>query len=142
MYDAETSDTSLAETSGTNLVEQSSTEFADSEAITLDQEVWLYIICSTKVLMKIKYMHVVLWTRTLFCFNQNKHMPLFPSLCQMQKPNYWNIVEGQFGEMLVGQDGDIMLEASTWKLIQKKLNGNKLVQQPHTGSVFVIIAIN
>ena len=28
-----------AETSGTNLVEQSSTEFADSEVITLDQEV-------------------------------------------------------------------------------------------------------
>ena len=47
------------ETSGTNLVEQSSTEFADSEATTLDQEVRLYIICSTKVLMKIKYMHVV-----------------------------------------------------------------------------------
>ena len=68
--------------------------------------------------------------------------PLFPFLCQMQKPDYWKIVEGQFGEMLVGQDGDIMLEASTWKFIQKKLNGNKLVQQPHTGSVFVIIAIN
>jgi len=30
----------------------------------------------------------------------------------MQNPdNYWKIVEGQFGEMLVGQDGDIMLEA-------------------------------
>ena len=69
-------------------------------------------------------------------------MPFFPSLCQMQKPDYWNIVEGQFGEMLVGQDGDIMLEASTWKVIQKKLNVNKLVQEPHTGSVFVIIAIN
>jgi len=42
----------------------------------------------------------------------------------MQNPDvYWKIVEGQFGEMLVGQDGDIMLEASTWKLIQKKLNG-------------------
>ena len=52
MYDAETSGTSLAETSGTdlaetsgtNLAETSSTEFADSEAITLDQEVWLYIM--------------------------------------------------------------------------------------------------
>jgi len=41
----------------------------------------------------------------------------------MQNPDvYWKIVEGQFGEMLVGQDGDIMLEASTWELIQK-LNG-------------------
>ena len=47
--------------------------------------------------------------------------PFFMS--QMQNPDYCKIVEGQFGEMLVGQDGDIMLEASTWKLIQKKLNG-------------------
>ena len=44
-------------------------------------------------------------------------------MSQMHNHDYWNIVEGQFGEMLVGQDGDIMLEASTWKLIQNKLNG-------------------
>ena len=53
-------------------------------------------------------------------------MPLFPSLCHRCRiliTGFRNIVEGQFGEMLVGQDGDIMLEASTWKLIQKKLNG-------------------
>ena len=44
-------------------------------------------------------------------------------MSQLQNPDYWKIVEGQFGEMLVGQDGDIMLEASTWKRIQEKLNG-------------------
>ena len=32
---------------------------------------------------------------------------------QLENPDHWKIVEGQFGEMLVGQDGDIMLEAST-----------------------------
>ncbi|XP_022801889.1 uncharacterized protein LOC111339482 isoform X2 [Stylophora pistillata] len=41
---------------------------------------------------------------------------------ELQNPDYWRIVEGQFGDMLVGQDGDIMLEASTWKCIQEKLN--------------------
>lgn len=50
---------------------------------------------------------------------------------QQQNPDHWKIAEGQFGGMLVGQDGDIMLEASTWKSIQEKLNGK---QHPHFGS--------
>ena len=52
-------------------------------------------------------------------------------MSQQQNPDHWKIAEGQFGGMLVGQDGDIMLEASTWKSIQEKLNGK---QHPHFGS--------
>lgn len=78
------------------------------------------IICYTKVLMKI--LQVVLRTRTFATIKKSTcSFSLFVS--QLQNPDYWKIVEGQFGEMLVGQDGDIMLEAPTWKHIQKKLNG-------------------
>ena len=44
-------------------------------------------------------------------------------MSQLQNHDYWKIIEGKFGEMLVGQDGDVMFEASTWKRIQEKLNG-------------------
>ena len=37
--------------------------------------------------------------------------------------HYWKIVEGWFGQILAGEDGDIMIEASTLKNIQEKLNG-------------------
>lgn len=40
-----------------------------------------------------------------------------------ENSHYWKITEGQFGEMLVGKDGDVMIEACTWKIIQDKLNG-------------------
>lgn len=44
-------------------------------------------------------------------------------VCHQQNSHYWTIAEGQYGPMLVGEDGDIMIEASTWKNIQEKLNG-------------------
>ena len=46
-------------------------------------------------------------------------------MSQLQNADYWKITQGRFGEMLVGQDGDIMLEGSTWKRIQEKLNGKQ-----------------
>ena len=77
----------------------------------------------------LKKIHAVL--KTTFAKKKKQQQPhaAIPFLSQLQNPNYWNIVEGQFGEMLIGQDGDIMLEASIWKHIQEKLKwqANKLI---------------
>lgn len=69
-----------------------------------------------------KILHVVLKKKNVY-YDKKATNSSSLSVSQLQNPDYWRIVEGQFGDMLVGQDGDIMLEASTWKRIQEKLNG-------------------
>ncbi|KAK3743509.1 hypothetical protein QZH41_004882 [Actinostola sp. cb2023] len=39
-----------------------------------------------------------------------------------EHPTYWKLAEGQFGPMLLGREGDVMVEAATWSKMHDRLN--------------------
>lgn len=48
-----------------------------------------------------KILHVVLKKKNVYYDKKATNSPSL-SVSQLQNPDYWRIVEGQFGEMLVG----------------------------------------